>query len=133
MDTVHASEYFEDFLNFCKRTKMDLKVLESKETDCNDAIQDLQHNIEFEDHTYHEYAKLSKMIKKVRNERREIKKQIEIYREAVAWINSNDSVIKSMERTLGNLRKIEKNVENRTYNYRTSIIEDTLYLPTKKR
>ena len=132
MDIIHASEYFEDFLNFCRQTKLDLKVLQSKEMDCNDAIQDLQHNIEFEDHTYHEYAKLSKAIKKVRNERREIKKQIEVYKDAVAWMESNESVIKSMEKTLGILRKKEKEVENRSYNYRTSIIEDTLYSYTKK-
>ena len=111
---------------------MDLKVLQSKEVDCNDAIQDLQHNIEFEDHTYHEYAKLSKAIKKVRNERREIKKQIEIYKDAVAWIEANDNVIRSMEKTLGILRKTEKTVENRSYTYRTSAVEDALYLSNKK-
>lgn len=124
---VPVSEKLDEFLSFIRQSKIDYKVLQSKEVDLNDAIQDIQHNLEFEDHSYHEYARLSKAIKAVRNERREVKKDIELLKGIVDWANENDKVIKDLERLLGNLRKTEKLIESRQYKYRTSIVEDTLY------
>lgn len=124
---IPVSEKLDEFLSFLRQSKIDYKVLQSKETDLNDAIQDIQHNLEFEDHSYHEYARLSKATKSVRNERREVKKDIELLKGIVDWANENDKVIKDLERLLGNLRKTEKLIESRQYKYRTSIVEDTLY------
>ena len=46
---IPVSEKLDEFLSFLRQSKIDYKVLQSKETDLNDAIQDIQHNLEFEE------------------------------------------------------------------------------------
>ena len=65
-------------------------------------------------------AKLAKQLKELRKQRRIAKDNINVTNPIIEWLDSkeNQMVIKSLERLLGDLRKIEKNTKNRIYTYR---------------
>lgn len=64
-------------------------------------------------------AKLSKQLKAVRQQRRTAKDLEDQTRPVCEWADTNRQIIKGLERLLGDIRKAEKNTENRIYTPRT--------------
>lgn len=126
---LSPAETLDAFLTFIRTSKSEYKMYKSIEEDENNATQDLLHYLELEDDiSYHDFAKLSRATKKIRQRRREAKYSIEILSPIVNWAESHQSVIKELEELLGSMRKNEKLANNKRYNYKTSIINDTLHI-----
>ena len=90
-------------------------MAEADEPEANDATQDLLHIIELEEHSHDEYARLSEELKAVRRQRRKAKDTMSETAPVLDWVEANRPVIKGLEKLLGDVRKAEKNTENRIY------------------
>lgn len=118
------SENIKSFLDFLRECESLLRISQTNESDCNDKTQDILHALELNELSYHDTAKLAKKLKVVRQERRAAKDIINQVLPITTWIEDNRTVIKSLERLLGEVRKEENYIKNRVYNTKTSILED---------
>lgn len=123
---ISYSEKFSQFLQFISQCQSDYYLAQSIQEDTEAETQDILHKLELEEITYHEYARLSKALKKVRIERRKAKDTIEQLNPLVSWGNQNLKTIKELERVLGEMRKAEKNMCYRHYNPKTDIVNQVL-------
>lgn len=89
--------------------------------DADNETQDILHKLELGNNSYHETAGLAKLLRTVRQERREAKDNALMTAPVVDWVEENERVIKSLERLLGAVRKAEKSTEGRYYNPKTDI------------
>ena len=117
------SEEIEGFLNFLKKSEEDYNTAVSDEKETDLQTQDLLHTMELHEAGYHYMAKMAKLMREVRQKRRYAKDTRLKCQRIVDWIEENGRVIKSLERLLGEVRKIEKNFENRSYLPKTDIVE----------
>lgn len=116
---TEVSKNMEMFLEYLRQIENDYKYFAKEETDCNNIIQDILHNLELQDNSYHEMARLAKEIRRVRQARRKAKDFVYAAEPLVEWVEKNKPVIKEPERVLGDVRKAEKSLENRIYFPRT--------------
>ena len=98
-----------------------MAVAEEQETD--DTTQDIMHCLEFEEHTYHEFAQLSKELAEIRKQRRMAKDTIAVLKPVLDWADKNTSVIRELEGLLGVVRKNEQKLNNRLYTPKTNNVE----------
>lgn len=80
---------------------------------------DLRHDLELKDLTYRERALIATQMQQALRERRKNKDLVERLSPFAAWFDSNTSVVKTLERTLGEMRKVEEKHKNRRYVYRS--------------
>ena len=125
-EDISYAEQFSQFLGFIRQCQEDFSIAESLREGTEAETQDILHKLELEDISYHEYARLSKVLKKVRIERRKAKDTIEQLGPLVTWVAQNNKVIKELEKVLGEMRKAEKNMCYRHYNPKTNIVNETL-------
>lgn len=85
---------------------------------------DLVHKIEFKDKTARERSKTTTRMKKCRDERRNNKEYVELMEELVLFIDTNQPLIKRLEKILGNMRRIEENQGKRSYKPRVMTVEE---------
>ena len=123
---ISYAEQFQQFMKFISQCQANFSIAETIQEDTEAETQDILHKLELEEITYHEYARLSKVLKKVRIERRKAKDTIEQTGPLVTWVAQNNKVIKELERVLGEMRKAEKNMCYRHYNPKTNIVNETL-------
>lgn len=109
------SKNIEDFLNFLRETEQQYNISVTTEKENDDATQDILHALELEKQSYHQYAEFAKKLCQIRKDRRVVKDFRMQSEPIVLWIDENKQIIKSLERLLGDVRKIEKKMENRTY------------------
>ena len=109
------SAHIESFLTFLRDTEQRYHMAEADEQEANDTTQDILHALELQDHDYHDYARLSKELKQVRQKRRQAKDTLSESAPVLDWLEANRATIKSLERLLGDVRKAEKNTQNRIY------------------
>lgn len=109
------SAHIESFLTFLRDTEQRYHMAEADEQESNDTTQDILHALELQDHDYHDYARLSKELKQVRQKRRQAKDTLSESAPVLDWLDANRATIKSLERLLGDVRKAEKNTQNRIY------------------
>ena len=109
------SNGIESFLDFLREANTQLNIAVMVEQETNDQTQDILHRLELQDHTYHDYAALSKELKKVRQERRDAKDKITCLSPIVEWAEGNKTVVKGLEQLLGAVRKAERSTEQRIY------------------
>lgn len=114
-NTVLPSKQIENFLDYMRECQEQYNINNSILQESEKEIQDILHKIELEKLLYHEYARLSKDIKKVRQERRKAKDMVMILEPIVNYLGQNKSVIDSLSQLLGKVRKEEKRLENRFY------------------
>lgn len=110
-----TSQGIENFLAFLRETEQRYHMAESDEQEANDETQDILHSLELQDHDYHEFARLSKELRGVRQKRRSAKDTMSETAPVLDWIENNRQTVKSIERLLGDVRKAEKKTENRIY------------------
>lgn len=112
---TQTSGKIDAFLSFLRESGRLYHIAESDEQEANGETQDILHSLELEDHDYHEYARLSKQLKAIRQRRRTAKDMMAVLLPVLEWAEENHAVIKSLERLLGAVRKEEKNTEGRIY------------------
>lgn len=120
------SESISQFLTFLKNVVDENQAAKSEEADADAKTQDLLHELELGDNTYHDTAKLAKGLREVRMDRRRAKDTIVITDPIVKWADTNKRFIDLLKQLLGEVRKAEKRTQDRHYVERTSIIEDVL-------
>ena len=123
---ISYAEQFQQLLKFISQCQANFSIAETIQEDTEAETQDILHKLELEEITYHEYARLSKALKKVCIERRKAKDTIEQLGPLVTWVVQNNKVIKELERVLGEMRKVEKNMQYRHYNPKTDIVSQAL-------
>lgn len=121
-----CSENVADFLGFLRQAQEDYNIAKSMDSDMEKETQDILHRIELGENTYHEYAKLSRGLKEVRQKRREAKDKWTQLEPIVNWAAEHEETIKSIEKLLGEVRKIERFEENRYYIPKTEIVSQIL-------
>ena len=67
---MKKSEYISCFLDFMRESTMEYEVARSRQSDADNETQDLLHRLELHDDTYHDMARISRELKRVRQERR---------------------------------------------------------------
>lgn len=123
---MNTSQSLSDFLEFLRKSQQDYNIAVDIELTKSKETQDILHKIELDDIKYHEYAKLAKALKSIRNERREAKNiQLQLA-PLVGWIKENQNVVRGLERLLGEVRKAETNIKNAHYYPRTEIVDEIL-------
>ena len=115
------SKGIEDFLRFLREAEEKFNTAQEEEIELNNQTQDILHFLELEKHPYHEYAKLAKKLKTVREERRKVKDYIQETGPIMTWLENNRQTIKNLEQLLGTVRKAEKSTVNRIYIPKSSI------------
>ena len=120
---MNYSKVLDDFLTFLRKIELDYNIAVKEENEINNKTQDILHQLEIDDHSYNENAKLAKGLKLVRQQRREYKDLIKDLDPLMKWYKENQRVIRDLEAVLGIMRKTEKNFESRTYINKTDVIE----------
>lgn len=123
---MNTSQSLSDFLEFLRQSQQDYSIAADIETTKSKETQDILHKIELDNVKYHDYAKLGKALKSIRNERREAKNiQLQLS-PLIGWIKENQNVVRGLERLLGEVRKAETNIKNAHYYPRTDVVDEIL-------
>lgn len=120
------SDYISDFLAFLRTLQSDYRVAKLNEEEADKETQDILHRIELDNDSYDDIAKMAMGIKTIRQKRRCAKDTIVSANPALKWIEENSKAIKSLEKCLGETRKIEQGLENRHYLAKTDIVTQIL-------
>ncbi len=123
---MNYSKQIESFLNFLREAETNYHIALSEQISKNNETQDLLHRLELDDDGYHDSAKIAKVLRQVRQERRSAKDMETVTEPIVLYLENNKKTINCLERLLGDVRKAEKSIENRFYINRTDIVESTL-------
>ncbi len=120
------SENISDFLEFINAAKTDHRISCDLVKENEEALADLAHRFELYDDIYNDTAKLAKAYRKVRRERRRAKDKMIITKPITDWAEKNSNCLKSLNQLLGEVRKTERSLLNRHYNYKTDIVSKTI-------
>lgn len=123
---MRDSENIAAFLNFLRNAQSLYNIMRDELHQADNETQDILHQLELHENSYHKIAALGKKLQAVRRRRRAAKDTMEVYQPIIVWANKPDNreMIREMERLLGEVRKIEKSKENRMYIPKTKILED---------
>ena len=119
-----VSEQISGFLNFVREAGSQHSMAKQDEEQTYLETQDILHSLEIHDHQYDSLANIAEMLTDVRRRRRAAKDSLAVYEPIAAWVDENKTVLKSLERLLGDVRKAESFQKNRCYVNRTSILEE---------
>ena len=120
---MKASKDLERFLDFLKSAESQLDQAMAGQQEADAENQDILHSLELEKHSYHEMAALSRKLAEVRQTRRQNKDIVAQLTPVVEWTRENDAAVRSLQRLLGDLRKVERSTQNRFYTPRTDILK----------
>ena len=118
------SENVSDFLDFLRESEQLARISKENEQEANDSTQDILHKLEIQPVSYHEAARLARKLAEVRQSRRMAKDIYNTVSLIVQWAEENKNVVKSLERLLGDVRKSEKFMQNRTYTPKTGVLKE---------
>lgn len=109
------------FNNTDKRLNEELQKLSEKDME----LSDLDHYIEIHKLKSYELAKIGKLRKTIREERREIKNNIEMIKTVKEFTDkyNNKLITGDIIKNLKEQNDLKKRQENPTYKYRTNILE----------
>ena len=106
---IQISRGIESFLDYLRETEQQLHMAEQSEQEANDATQDILHRLE---------------LCEVRRQRREAKDRIDQTAPVAAWLEERRTVVKELERLLGEVRKQERRASDRIYTPKTKVLEE---------
>ncbi|MCL1995003.1 MAG: hypothetical protein FWG63_02265 [Defluviitaleaceae bacterium] len=122
-----TSESLSDFLNWFSSIEVEYTQAQENQREADKKQQDVLHKIEidisYDDHE--ELMKAAHLLKFIREERRCAKDKMANLFPIKNWAEKNKKVINELKGLLGQVRKVEKEFENRNYNNRSS---DTYYV-----
>ena len=116
-EIMHSKD-LETFLSLLRTTEEQHNIHYDNVNKCDREQQNLLHDFELLDLNYNQRAKKATELKKTRLERRYSKDIVEMTSEVVQFCKDNRQFIQKTERLLGDLRKKEKDLENRVYKRR---------------
>lgn len=120
---MKESEYITGFLAYMREVITRLNIATANELEANAQTQDILHRLETEDDCNDETARLGILLREVRRKRRVAKDKREVLTPIVDWAKDNEGLISRLNRTLGEVRKIEERQAIRAYVPRTDILE----------
>ena len=96
--------------------------------ECEKKQQDILHDLELADHTYHERGRLCNDLVEIRRRRRLAKNVMDLLEPVVKWRNESQGPLNKLSNTIGSMRKIKERQDSKVYFRRTgedagSIIE----------
>lgn len=104
-----------DALGRLRDAETDFSSAQTELKYCDDRTQDILHDLELNEHTYHERGKLTTELVDIRKRRRVAKDTIEILTPLHEWANIQSVALHKLESVLGEMRKIDTRRENRMY------------------
>lgn len=108
------SEIVSDFLSAMREFNSQITYSTEQQKKLEAEINDMEHQLELTDMSYHEKAKLAVKLQDLLRERRFEKDRCENLTPIVeAW--KNGGYLSGLERALGEARKVERRFENRIY------------------
>lgn len=118
------SDKIADFLSYMEEQCQMYDIARDMLKECDEAAQDILHKMEIDPVKYKERARLATKLQSIRRQRRTAKDITETTKIISIWVKDNKSIIGSLQRLLGDVRKAEKKQQNRTYIPRTNVIEE---------
>ena len=118
------SDNIADFLSYMEEQCQMYDIARDMLKECDEATQDILHKMEIDPVKYKERARLATKLQSIRRQRRTAKDMTETTKIISIWVKDNKSIIGSLQRLLGDVRKAEKKQQNRTYIPRTNVIEE---------
>ena len=109
------SKDVENVLRFFREAEEEANRAASDQRECEDMQNDILHDLEFVDHTHNERGHMGKELTEIRRKRRAAKNACELLDPLLRWATIYDRAIKDLQRTLGEMRKIEDRQKNRLY------------------
>lgn len=97
------------------------KMAESELDYCDKKTQDILHELELVEHTYHEKARLGVELSDIRKRRRIAKDAIDVLSPIVKWRDEEflaGKALSRLQKVLGDIRKVEEKQKNAIYYYR---------------
>lgn len=120
-------EGIDNFLSFIRKCQEEYNIYKSKNSDSDNATQDILHYIElilsYADNDNIVNSNLINLLKKTRIERRNAKDHLASLDPIISWISSNTRTINDLQKLLGDVRKVVKNSRNRFYNNKTNVLD----------
>lgn len=113
-----STKDIEDILAIIREAPRELAAATEEVKYLDDKQQDILHELELTDHSYHEQARMAKSLREIRQKRRIFKDTIEKITPFTNWIEDNRRTINGLTRVLGDMRKIDNRQDNRIYYYR---------------
>lgn len=114
----------DEFLKLIRHAQELYGQSQETEVTTNNQTQDILHALELNDYSYRDRSFIASRLATVRKQRREAKDLFSQTKPIVDWATNNQKAIRTLENLLGELRKVERALENRIYARRTSIMED---------
>ena len=115
---IKYSEHLSQFLNFLESAKKDYSWYEDELTKQEALTQDYLHQLELEHLNYSERAKIATKLAACRKARREAKDIVTILSHIVNYSSVYEKSLNQLKETLGKVRKEEKAIETRSYNFK---------------
>lgn len=124
--TPQFSRTISDFCNMVTETKADYDWNSSEITRLDKLTQDYLHQLELDDLSYHERAKIATQLAECRRLRSASKDTVELLYPFIEFIDSDKGrqTMNLMKEALGKTRKVEKHMETRVYRYKVLDKED---------
>lgn len=109
------SKDVENVLRFFREAEEEAAHAADEQRECEDLQNDILHDLELVDHTHNERGHMGKQLAEIRRKRRVVKDACELLDPLLRWTTIYDKAIKDLQRTLGEMRKIEDRQKNRLY------------------
>lgn len=120
------SDHLAAFLNWLRVIQQEYDMALAELDEAENATQDILHQLELGEDGYHNRAKLALALRKARQRRRRAKDRLAVLQPLKNWLAENEKTIKTLERLLGEMRKLEKSLVGRSYHPKTDIVAKTL-------
>lgn len=92
---IKHSEQISAFLTFLRETEQENRIAVMAEREANQETQDIEHALELDELSYHDYARLAKQLRDVRRTRRKAKDTILTTQPILDWAETNKAEIKA--------------------------------------
>lgn len=121
MKTQYSAQ-IENFLRFLMNCDEEYNIAVSRENDADAATQDILHHIELEENSQLDYIYEGLQLHRIRKERRRAKDTQQLTKPIKEWAEVNKRIIKELEQLLGEVRRQERYIENRSYTPKTDVL-----------
>lgn len=113
-----TSDTLADILRTLREANSAYNMAVAGQKEAEDLETDLNHDLELEELSYHARAHVAKQLQTVLRDRRTNKDATELLEPLHTWYQQNQEVVKSLERVLGTMRRVEEKHTNRQYTRR---------------
>lgn len=126
---MKTSERIGDLLGLLRAAQSDYDIARERVSDADKQIQDILHWLENNEAPPVDgdgEMLILAAIGIARRDRRNAKDAVTVMRPVVEWAAGHKSAVNSLEKLLGEVRKAERDTENRHYTDRTDIMKEIL-------